>query len=109
MNGLKHMTNPRYYTNDGRPVRTKEGRKGHVHYVQDGAEKTLCTLSPVSQKTFGGITIPVLYEVTEVVDCLACVKAVEMIARRLLGDLSSTGLEKVLDTIQGLRNGDLKS
>lgn len=108
MNGLKHMTNPRYYTVSGRPVKTKEGRKGHAHYVQDGAVKSLCGLSDVYMN-FHGQQVPIMFEVTEPVDCMACTKAVEMVVRPLLRELSGSGLEKVLEMIQGLRNGDLKS
>lgn len=109
MNGLLHMTNPRYYTSDGRPIKTKEGRKGHVHYVQEGEAKSLCGLSNVWQLFGKDTQVPLMFEVPEPADCLACIKALEMVVRPLLRDLSGAGLEKVLLMIQALRNGDLKS
>jgi hypothetical protein len=80
------------------------------HYRQfSTSPTTLCGGVPTTGTRLG-IEYQRLHEVPAdtVVNCKNCLKAVEMALRQELPKLSSSGLEKVMNMVQGLRNGDLR-
>jgi hypothetical protein len=82
-----------------------------VHYWQQGAPLTLCTLlrAYAEYKAASGKTSRMqrVVETDDPTSCQPCTKAIEMVARQQLRHLSAAGTEKVLDLIASMRNGDL--
>jgi hypothetical protein len=78
-----------------------------VHAWQEGASHTLCSHLPAYMEYKGKRTIRVL-ETVEPLDCVGCGKALEVLARQQMRHLSGPGIEKVLELIASMRNGDVR-
>jgi hypothetical protein len=94
---MKHVVNPL----------TAPANRLAIHAWQEGAPSTLCSSLPAYMEYKGKRTIRIL-ETDESVNCKGCAKALEILARQQLRHLSGPGIEKVLDLIASMRNGDVR-
>ena len=97
---LKHIFDP------GSNSTLKDSPK-LVHAWQDGAPKVLCGMLNAYWEHDGQRLLRVM-SIDEPVNCKACQKSLSQVARLQLRHLSPVGLEKVLDLIAAMRNGDLR-
>lgn len=81
----------------------------HVHLFQDGAPASLCGVLRTYIEFEGKQVRRPLIEVKGPSSCLMCTKAMEAVTRMQLRHLSAEGLEKVIDLIQSMKNGDLRA
>jgi len=74
----------------------------NVHLIHDPSSPvTLCNISAL----YEGHRVMIPTE--KKVKCVKCRKALEMVIRRQMDHLSAAGLEKTLDLIRAMRNGDI--
>lgn len=92
----------------GNPTQAAHSYKGNLHLFQfESSEKSLCGLAR-KYREYGGRKVQVMFEIDKPVNCQACMKSIEMVLRTQLRMLSFTGLMKVMETVQGLKNGDIR-
>jgi hypothetical protein len=71
-----------------------------IHFKAPGSYDLLCNIATSRQSR--------LLATPEDVDCKNCWRAIQMVVREQITNLSSKGMEKVLELVAQMRNGDLR-
>jgi hypothetical protein len=86
---------------------SQTSKGAHVHALAyDSARESMCGMLQRYKKILGA-EADIMLLVDMPVNCLNCIKAMQIVLRGELEKLSWSGLTKVSDLIAGLRNGDL--